>query len=81
MGDIQKEIQNLWREMVSEMNYALSDECIKEMQARNVLKARYHKFRLSLQEAIDAIKEFTKVEQSLVELPPNPFDGKIIEVS
>uniref|UniRef100_A0A915PXV3 Tudor domain-containing protein n=1 Tax=Setaria digitata TaxID=48799 RepID=A0A915PXV3_9BILA len=94
MSDVQKEIQNLWREMVSEMNYAvklttqymdsdssskkinlqLSDDCMKELQAQNVLKTRYHKFRLSLQGTIDAIKEFTKSDQSLVELPPNPFD-------
>uniref|UniRef100_A0AAF5RX53 Uncharacterized protein n=1 Tax=Wuchereria bancrofti TaxID=6293 RepID=A0AAF5RX53_WUCBA len=29
MDDMQKEI---WREMVSKMNYALSDDCIKEIQ-------------------------------------------------
>ncbi|KAM3722235.1 5'-nucleotidase SurE [Dirofilaria immitis] len=74
MGDVQKEIQNLWREMVSEMNYALSDDCIKELQAQNLLEIRYHKLRLSLRRTIDAIKEFTKIGQTLVELPPNPFD-------
>ncbi|KAM3722237.1 5'-nucleotidase SurE [Dirofilaria immitis] len=56
MGDVQKEIQNLWREMVSEMNYALSDDCIKELQAQNLLEIRYHKLRLSLRRTIDAIK-------------------------
>ncbi|VIO95554.1 Uncharacterized protein BM_BM281 [Brugia malayi] len=37
MDDMQKEI---WHEMVSTMNHALSNDCMKEMQARNVLKIR-----------------------------------------
>ncbi|KAL3997704.1 Tudor domain family protein [Acanthocheilonema viteae] len=52
----------------------LSDDCMREMQARNVLKTRYHKFRLSLLGTIDAIKEFAKAELTVVELPSNPFD-------
>ncbi|VBB27966.1 unnamed protein product [Acanthocheilonema viteae] len=81
VSDIRREIENLWREIVSELNYALSDDCMREMQARNVLKTRYHKFRLSLQGTIDAIKEFAKAELTVVELPSNPFDSEIFEIS